>query len=238
MTETVNNLKVDSLTKIFPHPSKEAVNISLFANTSFQMSSETVNFLVGPSGSGKSTLLRILMGIESFDAGEVFINQSQLNNLQGLAKRQFLGTVGFMDQFPAKYLFMNESISFNLHYTLKLYKKGHTKEERQRRIVEIAELFTFADKLDRRLAVLSGGELRRVSLACAIITEPILLLCDEPSAHLDQAIKHNLMEAINKAKNVHDTLIIIATHDRSLLSHGLVYEIEDRRIHLVSGKND
>ena len=169
------------------------------------------------------------------EAGEIFVKEQSLNALDEKTKQKYLSSIGYMDQFPSKYLFMTETVKHNLHYNLKLYNSSLRRQERVDLITEISRRLGFFDKLDRRLAVLSGGELRRVSFACAIISKPTILLCDEPTAQLDNLNKQALIDSVMDISSQYDTLIVIATHDQSLLKQGRVYGIFDRRIRHESG---
>ncbi|MHA1368010.1 MAG: ATP-binding cassette domain-containing protein, partial [Candidatus Heimdallarchaeota archaeon] len=84
--------------------------------------------------------------------------------------------------------------------------------------------------LERKALFLSGGELRRLSLACNIIYNPMLLLCDEPTAQLDDTNKDKVMDLIRKMNEHYETMIIIASHDRSIINNEPTYEISERRI--------
>ncbi|MGC9778188.1 MAG: ATP-binding cassette domain-containing protein [Candidatus Heimdallarchaeota archaeon] len=228
MTET-KVLKAIELTKIFPHPSKKETNIPLFAGTSFELTTGKPNFVVGISGSGKSTLFRIISSLEPINAGELFLDDIAIHRLKGKKKINYLRRLGFMDQFPAKYISMFLTVEQNLDYTLTLYT-SLAKEERVSKIAEIASILNFTDILERKTIHLSGGELRRVALACSTIYEPILLLCDEPTAQLDAVNKNNVIETINKLNDSYNTMIIIATHDHSIIGKNPMYKIDERRI--------
>jgi len=229
MTENQKTLKAIELTKIFPHPSKEETNIPLFAGASFEMTSDQLNFIVGVSGSGKTTLFRIISSIEPMNAGELFFNDLAVHRITGQEKVSYLRSLSFMDQFPAKYLFLPLTVKQNLDYTLTLYT-SLTREEREKKILETVNIFDIANLLERKAMFLSGGELRRLSLACNIIYNPILLLCDEPTAQLDDVNKSKVMDSIRKMNELYETMIIIASHDRSIIDNEPTYEIADRRI--------
>jgi putative ABC transport system ATP-binding protein len=229
MTDQSKTLKAIELTKIFPHPSKENTNIPIFAGASFEMKSNDVNFLIGPSGSGKTTLLRILMGIESINAGEIFLDETAIHQLKGKEKNQYLRNLGYMDQFPAKFLSLDFSVWQNLDYSLVLHKEILL-EERKTIIHEIAEHFELTNLLNRKTILLSGGELRKLALACNMIFEPKILLCDEPTSHLDSENKELVMNTISKLNDLFDTLIVIASHDNSIIGSNPTFTISDRRI--------
>jgi len=229
MTENRKTLKAIELTKIFPHPSKEETNIPLFAGASFEMTSDQLNFVIGVSGSGKTTLFRIISSIEPMNAGELFFNDLAVHRITGQEKVSYLRSLSFMDQFPAKYLFLPLSVKQNLDYTLTLYT-SLLREEREKKILETVNVFDIENLLERKAMFLSGGELRRLSLACNIIYNPILLLCDEPTAQLDDVNKSKVMDSIRKMNELYETMIIIASHDRSIIANEPTYEINERRI--------
>ncbi len=229
MTKLSKTLKAIELTKIFPHPSKENTNIPIFAGASFEMMSNNINFVIGPSGSGKTTLLRILMSIESINAGEIFLDEIAIHQLKGKEKNQYLKTLGYMDQFPAKFLSMNFSVWQNLDYSLVLHKELPI-EERKKIIQEIAEYFEITNLLNRKTILLSGGELRKLALACNLIFEPLVLLCDEPTSHLDNENKEMVMGTVSKLNDLFDTLIVIASHDHSIIGSNPTFKIFERRI--------
>ena len=229
MTENRKTLKAIELTKIFPHPSKEETNIPLFAGASFEMTSDQLNFVIGVSGSGKTTLFRIISSIEPMNAGELFFNDLAVHRITGQEKVSYLRSLSFMDQFPAKYLFLPLSVKQNLDYTLTLYT-SLLREEREKKILETVSVFDIENLLERKAMFLSGGELRRLSLACNIIYNPILLLCDEPTAQLDDVNKSKVMDSIRKMNELYETMIIIASHDRSIIANEPTYEINERRI--------
>lgn len=229
ITENHKILKAIELTKIFPHPSKEDTNIPLFAGASFEMTSEHLNFVVGVSGSGKTTLFRIISSMEPMNAGELFFNDEAIHRIKGKEKVSYLRTLSFMDQFPAKYLFLPLTVKQNLDYSLTLYT-SLMREEREKTILETVNLLSIENLLERKAMFLSGGELRRLSLACNIIYNPTLLLCDEPTAQLDDTNKSKVMNSIRKMNEHYETMIIIASHDRSIINNEPTYEIDDRRI--------
>lgn len=222
-------LKANELTKIFPHPSKDDTNIPLFANASFEMTSDQPNFIIGVSGSGKTTLFRIISSLESINAGEIFLNELAIHHLKGRNKTKYLSSLGFIDQFPAKYLSLLLTVKQNMDYNLILYSSLQ-KEEREKRILETARNFEILHLLERKAIHLSGGEMRRLSLACNMIYNPSLILCDEPTSQLDDKTKELIMQSIYKMNELYDALIIIATHDMSIIGKNPTFKIVERRI--------
>lgn len=222
-------LTVHELTKIFPHPSKKRTNVPIFGSASFVFNATQPNFIVGVSGSGKTTLFRMLASLEPIDAGEIFLNECTVHLLKGKEKRAYLRSLGFLDQFPAKLLHLTLTARENLDDTL-LIRTTLAREERKKRILEVAEAFHLATCLEKKAIYLSGGELRRLSLACSIIFHPTMLLCDEPTSQLDEENKKKIMKSIHTLNESFDTLVVVATHDRGILPKKAVYEIKERKI--------
>lgn len=223
-------LQAFELTKIFAHPSKEMTNIPLFAGATFEMSTNKMNFLIGPSGMGKTTLIKILMSIEPINAGEIFFNDQPIHTLTNKERSSYLQKIGYMNQFPAKYLSLELTVHQNLTYALFLHSKLPRKQGKKI-IQSTAEIFNIQLLLHQRTLFLSGGELRRLSLACSTIFQPMILFCDEPTAQLDQESKKAVMQTIMKLQKETNCLIVIATHDQSIIDIGNVFEIKERRIH-------
>jgi len=229
MTNEMNSISVNELTKIFPHPSKENTNIPIFAGATFQIDSNSLNFLLGISGSGKTTLFRILASLEPIDAGEVFFNELAIHNLTYKQRLNYLKQIGFLDQFPSKQLLLNLSVKENLDNSL-LKRTNLPKEERMKRIMEIVNNFGIDHLLKKMVIHLSGGELRRLMIACNLIFEPTLLLCDEPTAHLDEENKFLVIKNLQDSLEYSNALIFIATHDQTITSPKKTFEIKNRRI--------
>jgi ABC-type lipoprotein export system ATPase subunit len=228
-SKAYHKLEALELTKVFPHPAKEKTNIPLFAGSSFEMDNQAPNFLLGASGSGKTTFLRMIMGLEPVTAGELIYDKLAIHRLEYNDRISYLQTVGYLNQFPARYLEMHLTVQENLDYSLILHYVKSSKE-RKEKIRTIAEFFDLSTVLDHQSITLSGGELRRLGLACSIIFDPILLLCDEPTGQLDRKNKQRVLKNILDLSKQKNTLIIIATHDRSLVGDYPVYQIENRRI--------
>jgi ABC-type lipoprotein export system ATPase subunit len=222
-------LRAEELTKIFPHPAKKDTNIPLFANTSFELTSDKPQFIIGPSGSGKTTLLRIFMGIESISAGELFFNDQPIHLFSRQEKIAYLETIGYMDQFPARMLYLSLSVRDNLLYFSKL-RSSRTRKEHRTQVQQLAKTFGLTSLLKEQSQHLSGGEMRRLCLACSMIFEPAILLCDEPTAQLDEKNTTKVLDCILDINKQFNTLVVIATHNHALLNSYPTYEIKDRRL--------
>ncbi|HUT79811.1 MAG TPA: ATP-binding cassette domain-containing protein [Candidatus Bathyarchaeia archaeon] len=229
MSSDTKILIAKDITKIFPDPYKENTNINIFAGATFNMSSSNLNFLVGPSGSGKTTLLRIILGIEKIDAGELFFNDLPIYKLKAKEKIAYLRTIGYMDQFPAKYLALHIPVKKNIAFSLAMHNHL-SREERNKRILDFTTDFGIKDLLDKRTIHLSGGEMRRLGLICNTIFYPSILLLDEPTAQLDQENCDMVIKVITNFHDLSDDLILISTHDQSIINQNPKFLIEKYKV--------
>lgn len=171
--------------------------------------------LSGPSGSGKSTLLNIIGGLDRPTSGSVWVDgmdlgalsESQLSDLR-------LRKMGFV--FQAYNLIPVLSALENVEFIMQLQGvPGRERRERARAV--LAEL-GIGDLLNRRPGELSGGQQQRVAVARAIVTNPVLLLADEPSANLDSGTTEELLKTLRHLNDVHRVTIITATHDPMVMA--------------------
>jgi molybdate transport system ATP-binding protein len=168
-----------------------------------------VTILFGPSGSGKTTILECLAGLLRPNAGRVVLNERPLFDAERridvpVPQRR----VGYVFQNLA--LFPHLSVEQNIGYGLRAVSPG----ERRARIEKLAAGFHITDLLARRPAEISGGERQRTALARALITDPQLLLLDEPMSALDHATKTHIMDDLRAWNEASRIPIIYVTHGR------------------------
>jgi len=178
--------------------------------------------LAGPSGSGKTTLLNIIGGLDVADAGQVTVdgndyskmNQSQLANLR-------LHNIGFV--FQAFNLIPVLSAAENVEFVMLL--QGIDRTERSRRARAILDDVGLKDKYDRRPAELSGGQQQRVAVARAIVSDPSIVLADEPTANLDSKTGQGLLEMMKEMNEKKGVTFIFSTHDKMVMDYAqrLIY---------------
>lgn len=161
--------------------------------------------LLGPSGCGKSTLLRSLAGFESIDGGSIHINGQDVTDLPP-GKRN-IGMV-----FQQYSLFPNMTVAENIAFGLKMQKMNQRViNEKVARIIELVDL---SGKESHYPAQLSGGQKQRVALARAIVTEPKVLLLDEPLSAIDALLRKNLQKQIRRIQKALHITTIFVTHDQ------------------------
>ena len=182
--------------------------------------------LSGPSGSGKSTLLNIIGGLDKFDQGRVSVGGVELG---GLRESQLsalrLAKIGFV--FQAYNLIPVLSALENVAFILQLQGVGK-REQRVRAEQMLADL-GLADTFHRRPGELSGGQQQRVAIARAMVTNPVLLLADEPTANLDSQTTAELLSLMRDLNESKGMTIVTATHDP------LVIAYTSRQVGLIDG---
>ena len=184
--------------------------------------------LAGPSGSGKTTLLNLIGGLDTMDEGSVRVEGNRINDMsQSELARLRLNRIGFV--FQAYNLVPVLSAVENVEFILLL--QGVTPAERRDRARAILDEVGLADLYDRRPAELSGGQQQRVAVARVIVSNPAIVLADEPTANLDSTTGKSLLALMGQMNTDRQVTFVFSTHDRMVMEHArrLVY-IRDGRI--------
>jgi putative ABC transport system ATP-binding protein len=170
--------------------------------------------VAGPSGSGKTTLLNIIGGLDRADDGEVLVEGK---NLQLLSSGELAGLrlqrLGFV--FQAYNLLPVLTALENTEFTLLL--QGVPVEQRKERVQKLFSEIGLAGLEHRRPGELSGGQQQRVAVARAMVTEPALILADEPTANLDSATAAALLAVMEQLNRAHNTTFVYSTHDPQVM---------------------
>jgi putative ABC transport system ATP-binding protein len=172
--------------------------------------------LSGPSGSGKTTLLNAIGGLDELDSGEVSIDGTRVDQLaQGPLADLRLHHIGFV--FQAYNLIPVLTARENVEFVMQV--QGIGAAERREKSMAILQEVGLDGMEDRRPAQLSGGQQQRVAVARAIVSQPKLVLADEPTANLDSKSAEKLMELFRELNENHGVTFIIATHDERVMRH-------------------
>jgi putative ABC transport system ATP-binding protein len=166
--------------------------------------------LMGPSGSGKTTILNLIGGIDRADGGEIIVGGEHLEKLSGgqLAKWRS-HHVGFIFQF---YNLM-PMLSAASNIELPLLLTNLSRAERKRHVAVALEMVGLSDRASHKPGEMSGGQQQRVGIARAIVTDPAILLCDEPTGDLDRATADEILSLLTELNRQQKKTIIMVTHD-------------------------
>ena len=172
--------------------------------------------LVGPSGSGKTTLLNIIGSLDAPTEGEVVVLSKSVGKLTPRqAARLRKEELGFI--FQNYNLLPVYTVFENVEFPLLLLNLPAS--ERKKRVMEALEWLGLTDKVNSRPAQLSGGECQRVAIARAMVKKPLLVLADEPTANLDSANSHNILQMMVKLNKELSTGFLFATHDEKVIGY-------------------
>ena len=188
--------------------------VNALVNVSLNIEKGDFVFVIGASGSGKSTLIKLLYREEKPSKGEVYIggiNVAKLRNGKVYKLRRKLGIV-FQDYklLPKKTVYENVAFALNVY--------GYKESEIRTRTLAAIEKVGLKEKVRSYPDELSGGEQQRVSIARAIVNNPKVLICDEPTGNLDPNTSMEIMEVIEKINKETGTTIIMATHDKEIVN--------------------
>ncbi|WP_106477105.1 ABC transporter ATP-binding protein [Phytohalomonas tamaricis] len=183
--------------------------------------------IVGTSGSGKTTLLNLLGGLDSPSSGDVRIAGKSLLGLSETAKGTFRNRhIGFVYQFH--HLLAEFTAIENV--AMPLIIRGQTRAQAKVRAVELLGQVGMQARGEHKPGELSGGERQRVAIARALVTDPSLVLMDEPTGNLDQTTAANILRLMDGIAENSKSAFVIVTHDPALAAH------QDRILHLDNGR--
>ncbi|MBU6404772.1 MAG: ABC transporter ATP-binding protein [Pseudomonadota bacterium] len=189
-------------------PVLQGVNLDVAAGDFFA--------LMGPSGSGKTTLLNLIGGLDTPSAGSIVIGGQRIDKLSGAALARWRAAhVGFVFQFYN--LLPMLSAQKNVELPLLLTKLSAS--ERRKRAAIALQLVGLADRASHKPGELSGGQQQRVAIARAFVTDPTLLVCDEPTGDLDRASAEEVLGLLQQLNRAHGKTIVMVTHDPRAAEH-------------------
>ncbi|MGY4098262.1 ABC transporter ATP-binding protein [Nocardia sp. R16R-3T] len=190
----------DSATRLYPGSSKPAVD-----KLNLEIADGEFLVLVGPSGCGKSTSLRMLAGLEDVDDGRILIGDNDVTHAE--PKERDIAMV-----FQNYALYPHMTVAENMGFALKLAKVA--KAEKERRVLEAAQLLDLEPYLDRKPKALSGGQRQRVAMGRAIVRQPQVFLMDEPLSNLDAKLRVQTRTQIAQLQRRLGTTTVYVTHDQ------------------------
>ena len=172
--------------------------------------------VVGPSGSGKTTLLNIIGSLDTPSEGDVRVLGRSVKGLSHREAAQLRNLhIGFI--FQTFNLLPVYTVFENVEFPLLLQRIPSS--ERRKKVIEILEWCGLSDKIKSRPAQLSGGECQRIAIARAMVKKPALVLADEPTANLDGANSHHILQTMVKLNREMGTMFVFATHDDKVIQY-------------------
>jgi putative ABC transport system ATP-binding protein len=182
------------------------------------LSIEAGDFLAiaGPSGSGKTTLLNLMGGLDDPDSGQIVVDGNDYSTMSSSQMADLrLRRIGFI--FQSYNLIPVLSAIENVEYVMLL--QGVKPVERKKRATEILEEVGLGDMINRRPAELSGGQQQRVAVARSIVSNPSLVLADEPTANLDSKTGNSLLEMMQRMNREREVTFVFSTHDQMVMDY-------------------
>jgi putative ABC transport system ATP-binding protein len=172
--------------------------------------------LMGPSGSGKTTILNLVGGLDRPTSGEVIVAGDHLERMSGHQLTRWRGRhIGFIFQF---YNLM-PMLSAAGNVELPLLLTGLSRSDRRRRVEVALEIVGLKDRASHKPGEMSGGQQQRVGIARAIVADPTILLCDEPTGDLDRATADEILALLQQLNRQHGKTIVMVTHDPKAADH-------------------
>lgn len=224
MTASQPCVRVDDVHKSFKRGSEI---VEVLKGLSLTVNEGEFVALMGPSGSGKTTLLNLIAGLDRPTEGDVWVRDACISSLSegDLAARRTSG-IGFVFQF---YHLLPVLTAFR-NVELPLLLLPLSAAQRKAQVLNALELVGLPDRMYHRPGQLSGGQQQRVGIARAIVTDPALIVADEPTGDLDSKSADEILDLLGELKTTLGKTIIMVTHDPKAASRA------DRIVHLEKGQ--
>jgi putative ABC transport system ATP-binding protein len=205
------------------------VIVKALKGVSFQIAPASFVSFVGPSGSGKTTLLNLIGCLDKPSAGKMTVADTDVLRLGRKESASFRGNnVGFI--FQDFNLIPVLTVYENIEYPL-LMVQAVPSDERKKRIAALLAAVGMSDQKDKYPDQISGGQKQRVAVARALVTNPKLVLADEPTANLDHKTAYMVIELMKKMRDEFNTTFIFSTHDQKIVGEAeIIYMLEDGQL--------
>lgn len=202
------------------------VTVKALKGLNFEIEPASFVSFVGPSGSGKTTLLNLIGCLDKPTSGRLIVADTEVLNLDRKQSASFRGdNIGFI--FQDFNLLPVLTVYENIEYPL-LMVQSVPSAERDKRVNTMLNAVGMADQKDKFPDQISGGQKQRVAVARALVTNPRLVLADEPTANLDHKTAYMVIDLMKKMKNEFKTTFIFSTHDQKIVGEAeIIYTLED-----------
>jgi putative ABC transport system ATP-binding protein len=224
--ENSSIITIDKLIKSFPMGKTKFTALN---SISLELRKGEFAGLIGPSGSGKTTLLNIIGSLDVPSSGDAIVLGHSVGQLTAKeAAKLRKESLGFI--FQSYNLLAVHTVFENVEFPLLLL--NFSASERRKMVLDALEWVGLTDKVKSKPPQLSGGESQRVAIARAMVKKPSLVLADEPTANLDAANSHHILQTMEKLNKELNTTFLFATHDEKVIGY------LRRKIYLLDGKLD
>jgi putative ABC transport system ATP-binding protein len=219
-------IALEDVTKVYQ---TGEVSIQALKGISLELDSRSFVSFIGPSGSGKSTLLNLMGVLDKPTLGTIRVNGTDVRSLDRAAAAAFRGrTIGFV--FQNFNLIPVLTVYENVEYPLLMLDRLPAKERRDR-VLQLLDKVGMADQREKLPNQISGGQKQRVAVARALVTNPQIVLADEPTANLDHATAFKVIGIMHEMTAAFGTTFVFSTHDPKIVGEAdVVYTLEDGRI--------
>ncbi|MBC3766832.1 ABC transporter ATP-binding protein [Neptunicella marina] len=208
----MNDNNIFELKQVEKSFNKGKESISIFEELNMNIKQGEFLAIMGPSGSGKTTLLNLLGGVDQPTGGEVWFDDARIDSLnEGQLAKWRANNIGFIFQFYNLMPMLNAARNVELPLLL----TNLSGSERDKRVATALELVGLADRAKHMPSEMSGGQQQRVAIARAIVSDPKLLLCDEPTGDLDRKTADEILEMLQLLNREFGKTIVMVTHDPS-----------------------
>ncbi len=219
-----NLIQITSVSKTY---TRGKMKIPVLSDLSITIEQEEFLALMGPSGSGKTTLLNLIGGLDSPTSGAIAIGSDRIDQMsQGRLAAWRAKNVGFVFQFYNLLPVLSAIRNVELPLLLTNLSGG----ERKKRALAALKVVGLEDRANHKPAELSGGQEQRVAIARALVSDPTLLVCDEPTGDLDRATADEILELLQLLNKEYGKTIVLVTHDPKAADHA------SRCLHLDKGQ--
>ena len=219
-------VEVNHLNKIYQ---MGEVTISALKDVSLDIEAGTFVSIVGPSGSGKSTILNLVGCLDQPTSGSIKVVDQEVGKLNTRQRAGFRGQhLGFV--FQNFNLIPVLSVYENVEYPL-LMVQNESGPKHKERILKLLDAVGVLEQKDKLPSQISGGQMQRVAVARALITQPKLVIADEPTANLDHDTAYKIIDLMKEMKEQFNTTFIFSTHDPKIIGEAeIIYTLEDGEI--------
>lgn len=219
-------VQIENVSKIYQ---TGEVEVAALSDITLSIEKSAFVSFVGPSGSGKTTMLNMIGCLDMPTKGKILVNDEQVDTFNRKQRAAFRGDViGFI--FQSFNLFPILTAYENIEYPLVMIK-NEVVEKRKEMILTVLDSVNMLEQKDKFPDQLSGGQKQRIAVARALVTQPKLVMADEPTANLDKVSAINVIRLMRDMKDKFGTTFIFSTHDPRIMEEAeITYTLDDGKL--------